>query len=386
MRSILLSACLAILPATALAASPLYVNPSGSGPYANIQAAVNAAGAGDLILLADGVYVGTGNHDVTFLGKDISIEGQSGNAASVIIDCGGPGNVGFYFVTNETGAARLADLTVINGWPAIHIDDASPTIQDCIISGNGTLGDWGGSVQLLHSGATVMRCVIENSTGNGISVETSNGTSISDCIIRNNGDDGLFGRFSNMTVSGCIMAGNESNGVHSRNIEGLEVDITNCVITGNGNGMELWGSTGGHTDVRNCTVSGNADGGILIWSELTLSISRCIVWDNCAFDVAIVGGDGFTSIGCSNVDLSEIPEDEYEGSGNFAIDPAFCDPEVCSLAPTDEGDYHLCAASPCLPGAGYGCDVLVGALGEGCACSPVAIESSSWGGIKQRFR
>ena len=59
------------------------------GNYATIQAAVNAANAVDTVYLADGTYQGDGNRDVDFLGKSITILGNSLDPAQVIIDCEG---------------------------------------------------------------------------------------------------------------------------------------------------------------------------------------------------------------------------------------------------------------------------------------------------------
>ena len=55
----------------------------------------------------------------------------------------------------------------------------------------------------------------------------------------------------------------------------------------------------------------------------------------------------------------------YTGPQVFTS-PVFCGPVSCANAPTTDGDYHLAANSPCLPGTSP-CDSLIGALGQGCA-------------------
>jgi hypothetical protein len=57
------------------------------------------------------------------------------------------------------------------------------------------------------------------------------------------------------------------------------------------------------------------------------------------------------------------------------IDPVFCD--------EPNGDFTVAENSPCLPLYSNGCG-LIGALGEG--CSPVSVESRSWGTIKGGYR
>ena len=60
---------------------------------------------------------------------------------------------------------------------------------------------------------------------------------------------------------------------------------------------------------------------------------------------------------------------------NLNADPLFCDPE--------NGDYSLAANSPCLPDFNEW-QVLVGALGEGCA--PVALNPQTWARVKAKYR
>ena len=52
------------------------VKPDGSGDYPDIQAAVRATSDGDTVLLASGTFIGPGNRDVDYLGKQITIRSQ----------------------------------------------------------------------------------------------------------------------------------------------------------------------------------------------------------------------------------------------------------------------------------------------------------------------
>jgi hypothetical protein len=64
----------------------------------------------------------------------------------------------------------------------------------------------------------------------------------------------------------------------------------------------------------------------------------------------------------------------FEGTdGNFSADPILCDPLG--------NDVRLRSDSPCVDAPGCG---LLGGIGVG--CTPSAIEATSWGAIKARYR
>ena len=54
--------------------------------YPTIQAAIDASADGDIVRIADGIYTGAGNRDLTFNGKAITVESENG-PDHCIIDC-----------------------------------------------------------------------------------------------------------------------------------------------------------------------------------------------------------------------------------------------------------------------------------------------------------
>lgn len=104
--------------------------------YASIQAAINAAAAGDTVLVAAGTYT----ERLDFQGKAITLASVAG-PSSTIIDAGGLGPV-VTFQRGETRAAILSGFTLTNGnglnadGGGIRIWNASPTVRGNVITAN----------------------------------------------------------------------------------------------------------------------------------------------------------------------------------------------------------------------------------------------------------
>ncbi len=158
----------------------LYVNGgatnSGNGtlqqPFKTLRSALLAAADYDIIQVADGVYTGADNTNLSFLGKPVMLLSAHG-AGRCVIDCQGLGT-GFVFGNSEDARSVLRGLTIRNGGAeggAVRCVSASPLIQACRFESNGQPGQPGGAVYNLSANPTFENCVIvRNSalTGGGI--------------------------------------------------------------------------------------------------------------------------------------------------------------------------------------------------------------------------
>ncbi|MBN2588373.1 MAG: hypothetical protein JXA96_00805, partial [Sedimentisphaerales bacterium] len=66
----------------------IYVDYDCPADFNNIQAAIDDANDGDIVLVAPGTYTGEGNRDIDFMGKAITVKSEYG-PESCIIQCGG---------------------------------------------------------------------------------------------------------------------------------------------------------------------------------------------------------------------------------------------------------------------------------------------------------
>lgn len=270
------------------------------GDYLTIQKGIDAAVDGDTVLIADGIYTGTGNKNLDFKGKAITVKSENG-AENCVIDCQGDGR-GFYFHSGESSSSVVNGFTVKNGsavgsWPdnsgaGILCESSSPAIAN--------------------------NTIIENTAdyGAGILCHASSATITSNAITKNSA---IFGA--------GIFCENSSPIIQNNVIE------RNSVIS-DGGGMYCNDS---FPAVINNTITGNyADfdgGGISCWSNSKLNILNTILWSNSPNEI-YVDDSSWVNIAYSDI------QGGYPGVGNIDADPLFVD--------VTNSDYHLQVGSPCI--------------------------------------
>ncbi|MBD3181469.1 DUF1565 domain-containing protein, partial [Candidatus Poribacteria bacterium] len=168
---------------------------TSNNPFQYIQDGIYVAVDGDTVLVADGEYTGTGNVNLTFKGKAITVKSMNG-AENCVIDCQGSENTrGFWFRDNEGTGSILDGFTIQNGniegtqpinynGGGIRCDSSSPIIRNNIITNNSAL-HYGGGIYAYYSSSIIENNIIkENSTdvnGGGILLRKC-----SSLIIKNN--------------------------------------------------------------------------------------------------------------------------------------------------------------------------------------------------------
>ncbi len=324
--------------------------------YPTIQEGIDAADWGDTVTVASGTYTGSGNTNLYFTGKDIMLRAEG--RLPTVIDCQGyiPRR-GISFSKGESPAAVLEGFTFTGGHHQggggiLCFSYSSPTIVDCLVSGNySTI--YGGGIYCDRSDPVFLNCTVtnnssvENSRGSGIYCDESNPVLI-DCTISGNGPyEGFACAYSDPVLQNCTISDNAWTGFCAL---GSDPIVTQCTITGNateghGGGIHgvLLGGSFTDCDISNNTafsLFGDPMGGAFYCLESDPYITNCILWSDEPDEIYCTGSLVPT------VRYSDIGGG-WSGSGNIDADPMFVHPPA--------GDYHINVSSPCIDtGTGSG--------------------------------
>ncbi len=306
----------------------------------NIQDAVDAAMAGDQILVTNGVYR-TGGRSMSFpmnrvaLDKQVAVMSVNGPRSTLI-----EGDVGMRCVYMVNGTS-LTGFALTNG---------NLAFQSGALGGGVAFGD-------SPSDAVVSNCVIVNCSavgGGGAASASSTGNApdfgggtLVNCLLTNNEVTGLPG-FPPVGPNGgaalscrlinCTLAGNGKYANSSVPVSGggaYACVLQNCLLVGNTTTNSFSQGAGGaaaYSALTDCTVAQNSGGpGAAVYS---CWLTNCIVYDNQGDNHA---ADNFVAYTCT----TPAPTN---GVGNLTNAPLFVD--------STNGDFHLQAGSPCI-NAGY---------------------------------
>ncbi len=266
---------------------------SPDAAFKTIQEGIEAAGEGDTVIVAEGIYV----EKVQFKGKNIVLQTRDPADRTILENTIIDGNKGGSVVTfagTEAESCVLSGFTIQNG-------EADTGAGIC-----------GGTVEQ-HTLATIENNVIADNAAQ------FGGGGLAYC-------DGM--------IRGNVITGNSGGFVGGGGLSECDGDILNNVIAGNSGGLSGGGLYGCDGIIQNNTVVDNTGGGLASAGGLEScqgTIRNCIIWGN--------HGDSQVSH-CSVPTYSCVQDWTEGGEGNMDYFPYFVD--------MDRGDCHLKSYSPCI--------------------------------------
>ncbi|MBN1880359.1 right-handed parallel beta-helix repeat-containing protein, partial [bacterium] len=299
-----------------------------------IQAGLNAAEPGDIVLVAEGTF----HENIVWPATpDITLRGN-GLPESVVLDGKREWRV-ILILNDASDPVRIESVTIRGGSGSlkgggVYASGADIIMKNCIITDNWVPGP------------------ILNAKGGGIFAEL-NVLHLYNCTVSNNqvADDTVYsdenkggGIYADHLVAvNCLITENTVHGFYAygAGVFSSYADIVNCVITGN------YSATFGgvcHYDgsIRNSTICDN------YWSDIGALYGSCRM----TVDSSIIGGAGFASPSGSILELNYTCYESAAasvviGPGSFNADPMF--------AAGPDGDYYLsntatgqASTSPCV--------------------------------------
>jgi parallel beta-helix repeat protein len=328
--------------------------------FPTIQEAIDAAGIGDTVLVAEGHYY----ERVSFLGKAITVasdfifDNETTTIESTIIDADtsvfGKSDTGsvVVFVSGEESTSVIKGFTIQNGigtvgpldnrsGGGIYCFNSSPTISHNIIWNN--FANQGGGICCDSSGSIIENNVITDDSaylGGGIRCWYSSPLIIGNTIRRNSAFDGgaiSCDQFSSPAVTNNVIIGNFAD--YGGGIvcgRDCAPAISRNTITGNsaslvGGGIFL--DYNSFPTIANNIISNTLDGeGIHCGDESWPSISYNDTWDNVDGNFSGCPGVGDTAWGTN---FNGTPCDSFY---NIIRDPLFA----------DTVNFRLFCYSPCI--------------------------------------
>jgi len=298
MRGLVFS-CICLVLAPVCQGRIITVDNDGPADFNTVQAAIDDSNDGDVILLQPGTYTGSGNRDIDFSGRAITVRssdpGDPDIVAATIIDCDASEadrHRGFIFDSNEGPDSVLDGLTITNGYaPEVKVRSywysfgggilcrsASPVISNCVIRGN-TAGIRGGGILCFDdAGPRIISCTVTENTGGGIFDDRG---TIINCTVTRNSSFGVVSMYGE--VIDCAITHNKGVGLDCSWF--IQPTVRNCIISHNSEGGVECFDSGGY--LFNCIISGNrssgSGGSIKAVGEInSLVIENCVIVGNTA--------------------------------------------------------------------------------------------------------
>ncbi len=389
-----------------------YVKPDSTGDAPTVQAAIDSAQAGDVVLLAEGTYTwtsqGSTGHTMILMKAGLSLRSESGPELTIldgedqgrVILCISVGDVVIEGLTIQRGRGEgPSEGPFVNGGGIFSDENSNPTISLCIFRRNSTPFR-GGAIRCTN--ATFTNCqFIQNRAwveGDGAGIWSSGEVNVIGCLFAGNRSDGDGSpssggmRAFRASVRDCWFEGNVARGFQSASAGAVAIGggsiskstfIANRAAASNDSPFGGAVNVGGIVTISDCVFADNsafggnspgAGGAIGSTGLLPLTVLRCTLVRNRAtgpddpFGARPIGG-----VAAANATVISTVIAWTEGLAVNTIDSTSCcnfygnslgdtvrgiemggnfsaDPRFCGADSLAGIDFGLRADSPCAEG------------------------------------
>ena len=257
---------------------------------------------------------------------------------------------------NDSGSPSITDCVFSGNYSdpnygagVCNINGSSPTLTACTFSNNeGHSG--GGMANFYGSNPTLTSCVFQGNKAHGHGggmVNLSGSPTLINCTFTGNSDVYGGAGMSNWSASTPLLISCEFNGNYTsvwgggmlNYNEGSNATLVNCTFVGNKGyrGGAICNFSGSST-VTNCTFTENTaileGGGVCNWEGGSPTMTNCILWGNSDSGGTNEASQMYTRIGVPAVAFSCIQglTGALGGTGNIGTNPLF------TRSPSDGGD------------------------------------------------
>ncbi len=318
----------------------LVVAAAGDGHYRKIGDALKRVKDGGRILVRPGVYVESltikkaitiqadGPADTVILTsrEDSALKFECAAAAVgglTILQRPSPGTEVFPAVNARRGEIELVGCDLVGGKPTLLVSYAATQVKlkDCTVTGSRESG------LKVEQGArvTAEHCAMFGNTDRAMDCSDSSATFV-DCIILNNGGDGLAVWRARLEMERCTVRNNCFTGVwlgdkstgrftdskFNNNGRGLHVDwsdaeLTGCEIKENHDGIGGVGDRGSLTASK-CLLEGNRGTGVWIIHRVQVTLTDCEIL-----------GSGFLGICSGDTAVVNVARCKIKGGNDYGV-------------------------------------------------------------------
>jgi predicted outer membrane repeat protein len=263
-----------------------------------IQAGIDSASAGDIVLIACGTYF---EHEI-IMKSGVTLRSQTGQPDCVTIDAGGNGRV-IVCRLMEAGTV-LEGLTITGGYiggdkisgAGICCDSSTVTVHRCTMTGNWAESDGAGMRCKYATSATLRDCIFhDNHTdiyGGGLTVNEGSTVMLERCTFSENSayawGGGLYvARASFCSINDCTFYRNtavQGGAFECRNL-GTSVDATGCLFLENATTSYSGGAilADAPITITDCVFQENYSPGGVLGEGGAVSCHNTGTFTNCTF-------------------------------------------------------------------------------------------------------